>query len=175
MAKVKHLDFILEENNLWKTIFRFYPRSSRCHSFDEHPPKSWNGVYKVYYRYKIIKMWKDDNEHMILFDSGVDECSVIDEVAARIKLIVKGIIVHHGETSNHEAYSLRLLNNDIIPCGDGVTWNISKVPRTKSYRISLFDYEDVGYRFILQKDKLAEFGKYLDQCCEYMLAHGDPI
>ena len=35
--------------------------------------------------------------------------------------------------------------------------------------------DGIGYRFNLNKKRLKEFGEYLNSCCEYMLAHGDPI
>ena len=63
----------------------------------------------------------------------------------------------------------------MLPFGDGVSWNIHKHYRSKVYDITMFDWKNTGYRMVLGIDKLAEFGKYLEECCEYMLAHGDPI
>lgn len=173
--KTRKLDFVLRETSQYKIIFRFYPRSSSCHSFGDEPPKTWKEVYKVYYYYRIIKVWLDDNDHQVLFDSGCDECSIIDEVAHRIKLISEGITVYRGTTSMNEPFTLKLLDNECLPFGDGVSWIIHKIPRRKTYEFMLFDYKNVGYRFSLSDDKFSDFGKYLNECCEYMLAHGDPI
>ena len=37
----KKLDFILEQDEDERLVFRFHPRSSHCHSFNETPPKTW--------------------------------------------------------------------------------------------------------------------------------------
>ena len=158
-----------------KVIFRFYPRSSTCHSFGDNPPTKWEEVYKVYYHYKVICIYKDDNEHIVLFDSGVDECSIIDEMANRMKLITEGTTVYKGTTKDGDPFSIQLLDNEVLPFGDGVSWNIHKHYRRKVYDITLFDWKNVGYRIVMDNDKMAEFAKYLESCCEYMLAHGDPI
>lgn len=175
MWKKRKMDFIISEDKYSKIIFRFYPRQSSCHGFGDEPPKDWSGVYKVYYSYKIIKVWKDDNDYMVLFDSGVDECSIIDEIANRMKLISEGTIVYRGTTKDNEEFSIRLLNNEVFPFGDGVSWNIQRIRRTNKYSIMLFDSWNKGYRFVITIDKMKEFAKFLEECCEYMLAHGDPI
>ena len=49
------LDFIIDEDSqIYRTIFRIYPKSTTIHSFDENPPKTWKEVYKVYYSFAII-------------------------------------------------------------------------------------------------------------------------
>ena len=54
----KHFDFVLNDDpGFDKTIFRFYPRSSRVHSLYNTPPKDWEEVYKVYYSWSIIKQY----------------------------------------------------------------------------------------------------------------------
>ena len=174
----RKIDFILYENDLEKIIFRFYPRQSSCHSFGDEPPKSWNEVYKVYYCYKILKYFKDDDGNIeyyyILFDSECDECSAIGEVAARLKYLSEGkkeVTVNY----HNDAYTIQLLDNEIYNFGYCVCWTI-KDGYHNSYKFELFrDIDDVGYRFWLSKEKAYEFGAYLNYCCEYMLEHGDPI
>ena len=175
MKKKKRLEFILDDNKYRKLVFRFYPRSSTCHSFNDQPPKSWEEVYKVYYHYKIVKVWKSDHEQKLMFNSGCDECSIIDEIANRIKLITEGYTVYKGKTRDGDEFSIPLLDDECFPFGDGVSWTISKCTAPDKYSIALYDYDNIGYRFTLTKEKLAEFGQYLESCCEYMLAHGDPI
>ena len=175
MGKLKKIDFIISENDYRKVIFRFYPRSSNCHSYSDIPPKTWQEVYKVYYHYKIICKYKLDNEITVLFDSGVDECSIIDEVASRLKLLAEGKTKHTWIDKNNESHSIKLLNDEIFPFGDGVSWVISRLYKTQKYSIMLFDYQNVGYRFVIEASRLKEFADYLEQCCEHMLENGDPI
>lgn len=173
--KIKRLDFVLFEDDYEKIVFRFYPRKSNCHSFGDEPPKSWKEVYKVYYHYQIIKFYKDDDERVILFTSGVDECSIIDEIANRMKLISAGTTVYKGTNRDGEAFSIKLLGEEVLPFGDGVSWTIDKRYRRKEYIITVFNSNNVGYRFVMNNQQMTEFGNYLTKCCEYMLAHGDPI
>lgn len=173
MKKKRKIDFVLNDNSLFgKTIFRFYPRQSSCHSFGDEPPKDYSDVYKVYFAYSIFEVDKEDGEHHMLFECSYDECSVIDEIAARIELICDG----HETYTNEKGYTFNLLNEDVYPIGYGVTWNIQKhkfIP--DAYKIMMWDWDNIGYRFCLNKDKLKAFGEYLQECCDYMLAHGDPI
>lgn len=174
MRKMRKIDYILEDGPDTSLIFRFYPRQSSCHSFGENPPTGWDDVYKVYYSYKIIERWDDGRRMRVVFDSGCDECSVIDEVSYRIQQIVKGVkTIKLGEPDDEKVISL--LNSEILPFGYGVSWNISKRRGGGLYEIMLWNNNGTGYRFLLQKEKLREFGEYLNECCEYMLAHGDPI
>ena len=175
MGKKKKIDFVISEDELSKTIFRFYPRQSSCHGFGDKPPKDWSGVYKVYYSYKIIKIWKDDNDHMILFDSGTDECSIIDEVANCIKLIADGEESYRYTDKEGNKCSIDLLGREMLPFGDGISWTIHKTTNKQQYLISMFNSFGIGYRFVLDREKLAEFGEYLNGCCEHMLANGEPI
>lgn len=176
MKKKRKIDFIIEDNDFEKIIFRFYPRQSNCHSFGDEPPKNWNDVYKTYYEYRILKFWKNDNGaydgYEVLYDTCCDECSLIGEVAARLKYLSEGkkeVEVTH----NLDTYTIQLLDTDIYTFADCTEWKISEGKDT--YKFELFRYDDVGYRFWLEKNKAYEFGKYLEECCEYMLAHGDPI
>lgn len=174
MNKKRKIDFTLYEDKEEIVVFRFYPRQSSCHSFGEEPPKNRNEVYKVYYSYKIFRRWKEDNSAEILFDSYCDECSAIDEVAVRIKHIVNGeksvTVKHLGED-----FTIELLDNEIYSFGDGISWIISECRKEGSYQVILWNSEDKGYRFFADKETLKKFGEYLTECCEYMLAHGDPI
>ena len=178
MSKRRHIDFILYEDDVKKVVFRFYPRLSSCHSFGEEPPKSWQEVYKVYYRYRVLKFYKDAyNGHECyyeLFDSLCDECSIIDDVAASCTYLAEGktrAIV----TRRNETYTINLLDNTSFPFGDGVSWTIRKCKNEKYFNFELFRPDNVGFKFCLPKERLVEFGNYLIDCCEYMLAHGDPI
>ena len=174
MDKKEKIDFVLYEDYDEILVFRFYPRQSNCHSFNEVPPTCWGEVYKVYYAYSVFRRFKDDNYTEVLFECLCDECSIIDEVAYRIQFIVEG---HKSITRifDGKEYVIELLDKEILPEGDGVSWTIKECRDPGLYGIILWKYNEIGYRFSLDKDKLKEFGLYLQQCCDYMLAHGDPI
>lgn len=171
MYKKRNIDFVLYEDEDEILVFRFYPRQSSCHSFDDKLPTKWEDVYKVYYSYSIFTMSKEDNEARVLFECGYDECSVIDEVAVRIALIVDG---KRSVTLDNGRF-IELINNEVYPMGYGVSWEIKECRTPNKYKIVMWNWDDTGYRFTLEKDKLKAFGEYLNECCEYMLAHGDPI
>ena len=173
MKKKRKIDFVIYENNDEIIVFRFYPRQSNCHSFNDIPPKSWSEVYKVYFSYGIFRRWKDSNSTETLFECLCDECSVIKEISSRIEYIAqdnKTISVSCGG----EEYVINLFDEEVFPIGYGVSWIIHKLSSDK-YSITMWKYNNTGYRFVLDKDKLKEFGEYLNECREYMLAHGDPI
>lgn len=175
MNKINKIDFVLHDDKYEIIIFRFRPRQSSCHSFGKNPPTSWEEVYKVYYSYSIFKKYKDDDRSSVLFNCSCDECSVIDEVAARCLYLANGqtsVDAPHPHTGENR--TIQLLDNEIHPIGYGVSWDI-KYLYDDLYSISMFGWDGIGYRFNLNQKKLKKFGDYLIECCEYMLAHGDPI
>lgn len=173
MKKKHRIDFTLYENDYFKIVFRFRPDISSCHSHNDQRPKSWDDVFKVYYYYEIIKKYKDeDRERAVLWKSGCDECSIISEVAYRIPFILEGKKKIEIE---HSAAKVTInLFNEMFPCGDGVWWKIDKLSKD-NYQLYMWNSDEIGYRFYLDKDRTQKFGEYLKECCEYMLAHGDPI
>lgn len=202
MCKKRKIDYIIEQEDDERLVFRFYPRRSSCHGFGNEPPKSWSDVYKVYYSYAIIKQWKfnseDQWESKIMFSSGCDECSAIDEVAFVCSQLYEGKEVFIRE----DRHEIQLLNRPIMAFGMGVDWTISKHVciyedwdeedlqhcsnmdevwdcakeiQKVYYTFMLFDYWGKGFKFTLEDKDVKAFGEYLLGCCEYMLAHGDPI
>ena len=184
MSKKRKIDYIIEERYDHRLIFRFYPRQSSCHSFGDEPPKSREDVYKVYYNYAIIEQWKEDPddqwESQVMFNESCDECSIIEEVGHRCLLLADGYETFERE----DGESIQLLDKRIFPFGAGTEWTIHKYncPDFEDknivhtwYEFVLFDYWDKGYRFEIEEKDIRAFGEYLLECCEYMLAHGDPI
>lgn len=183
MRKKRKIDYIIEQSEDERLIFRFYPRKSKCHSFGDEPPKNWSEVYKVYYSYAIIKQSKfnpeDPWESEIMFYEHCDECSEIDEVGQRCLLLADGIEIFKREDDKE----IQLLDNQILPFGMGTNWTISKNIWTDFennikhtyYKFVLFDYFNKGFKFNIDKKDIKTFGEYLLECCEYMLSHGDPI
>ena len=175
----KKLDFILEQDEDERLVFRFHPRSSHCHSFNETPPKTWEEVYKVYYSYSILKQWKEDGkwkECEIVYNEPCDECSIINTIAFACLGLAKGN-TYHENLLNGELVRIDFLGNTFYPMGYGTEWTIDKIERPEGtrYQFTLFDWHCVGYKFYLPEEKMEEFGTYLKSCCDYMLEHGEPI
>jgi hypothetical protein len=183
MRKKRKIDYIIKQSDDRRLIFRFYPRQSSCHSFNDKPPTKPEEIYKVYYSYAVIKQWKFNPEDQwksdIIFYEHCDECSEIDEVGHRCLLLADGIEVFKRE----DGREIPLLDNRILPFGMGTDWTISKHTWTDYeedeiytyYTFMLFDWNDKGCKFIINEKDVKAFGEYLLGCCEYMLAHGDPI
>lgn len=171
--KKRKIDFIIKDFKDSRLIFRFYPRKSTCHSFNDIPPKSWEEVYKVYYSYSILKQYKfnkeDEWKTIVVFNEHCDECSIIDEIAYVCKELSEGK-EYKIITRDEEKIKFEYLNTPKFPFGMGVEWNINK--KNDYYEFCLFKYDNIGYRFYLESKKIKEFGEYLENCCEYMLAHG---
>lgn len=172
----RKLDFILYEDEDERLIFRFYPRQSHCHSFNDKPPKTWNDVYKVYYSYGIISQYKLDEDSQwnseIMFKEDCDECSIISEVGQRCFYLSEGK-TYVDVSNDTKSWSVKLLDEEVYPFGMGTTWKISKV--RNNYKFELFDWWNKGFKFLLDENKIKDFGQYLLNCCEYMLKHGEPI
>lgn len=184
MGKKRKIDFILNKSKDERLIFRFYPRQSSCHSHSDNPPKSWSEVYKVYYNYAIIEQWRygDDSpwKSEVMFNSNCDECSIIDEIGHRCLLLADGLEIYKTD----DGREIELLNQRTLPFGMGVEWTITKKTCTNwededtkdtYYTFTLFDWWGKGFKFTLNDKNTKAFGEYLLECCEYMLAHGDPI
>ena len=165
----RKFDFILNKNKFHQDIFRFYPRLSSVHSFNDAPPKSWDEVYKVYYYWAIIRRHFDDNgkieseSSQILFQMHCDECSRIPELSESIKYVMET-----GETFNYPTFGQ--------PAGD---WYIAREESWRNgykYVFRVFDnWTNVGYQFELNKAEALKFCDYLDAINDYALQHGKGI
>lgn len=182
MGKKRKIDYVLMECKDKRLVFRFYPRQSSCHSFGNNPPASWKDVYKVYYNYAIIKQFKLNEENNweseVVFNSQCDECSILDEVGERCKLLGAGKETWTVRNEDGKEHTFSLCNNKIHPFGDGIEWEIHRYKSWNEetfYEFLLFDSNDIGFRFYLKGVDVSKFGEYLIECCEYMLRHGDPI
>ena len=173
----RKLDFVIYESDTYRMTFRFYPKKSHCHSFNDEPPKTWLDVYKVYYSWAILKQWKNENgdieKTIVLFTAHCDECSVIDEISARCNLLSRRI-EQVKRKNGDENYKIKVLNRECYPMGMGISWIIRKT-RNKSYIFEVWNFSNNGFRFELPHKRIKEFGEYLLMCCNYMLEHGEPI
>lgn len=170
----KETDFILEEDEYYRVIFRIYPNGTCIHSFDDKPPKDWKSVYKVYYNWGIIRQYKDyngniePNESERMFYMDCDECSEIPNLSGLIKWVVE----------NQEKYDYPTLGQ---PAGD---WTI--IPNKgvtclgneyEFYKFNVFDnWNNNGYQFILTRKQTDKFCEWLDKLNDYLLRKcGCPI
>lgn len=177
----KKFDFVLDDDSgIGRTIFRFYPRHTHVHSFNDDPPKSWGEVYKVYYSWAIIRQYyeyKDDNsgskivpeesDVLLNFGFGCDECSMLPDLAAEIEYVIET-----GETYDQPTFGL--------PAGE---WRIEKHEgddctgtHYEDYHFQVFNnFTNQGFRFVLDKDKTLKFCDWLDMINQYALKHGEGI
>lgn len=174
----RKLDFVIYESDTYRMTFRFYPKKSHCHSFNDALPKTWLDVYKVYYSWAILKQLKNENGNIektvTLFMAHCDECSVIDEISARCDLLSRRVERVERKDDTGENYRINVLNNECFPMGMGVSWMIRKT-RDGSYIFEVWNFSNNGFRFVLPFEKVKEFGEYLQMCCDYMLEHSEPI
>ncbi len=163
MSDIQQFDFTLLNDEYEEIIFRFLPNDSHCHSFDEQPPMNWNGVYKVYYSFSIIRFEKDKDTGLIesatdVFSMYRDECSILTDLPKYIRgtLYSKKI---------SKAFSLGQ---------PGSEWEID--PKGDYIKFTVFDNcGNNGYRFWLNEVEAMNFADYLDKMNDYMLKHGEPI
>lgn len=150
------IDFSLKKEEDYEVIFRFYPRRSHCHSFNDDVPKTRNDVYKVYYSYAIIGKSEDSSE--ILFEMPTDECSILEYLGEYIR-----------NTINDKRH------NKAITIGQpGSDWDL--LWRGSYIEFRVFDnWTDRGFRFWLTIERAEDFIKYLDTVNQYMIEHGEPI
>lgn len=157
-------DFILFGDEEYKVVFHFFTRDSRCHSFNDDPPKNWNEVYKVYYSWSITQnmLGMDDEvvESEVLIDVVWDECSRLTELSFHIKDVIQ-----------NEAVKVHL-----VPLGQPASeWYICRVDEDSIKFTVWNDPLNVGYRFKLSNEKAEEFAWFLDDVNQYMLEHGEGI
>ena len=159
----KKLDFVIYEDSNERLLFRFYPRSSHVHGFRNTPPKEWNGVYKVYYSWAIIKQnkWtKDSNwESEKVFKLLVDECSEITNLDKYLEEII----------FNKQKYS-----NFISMGQPSSEWEVYL--QDDYIKICVWDtYLDKGFRFYIDIKYVEHFIEYIKRVNQYMLNHSESI
>lgn len=164
----KRLDFIISEDNIERTIFRFYPRRSHVHGFHDECPKSWDAVYKVYYAWSVIKQFRWDEteewESYELFEMPCDECSAIGYIPSAINDLTIGN------------------KTNLYAMGYGANWEIEYLTADEKFNIKpryefiiWNNFTHQGYKFILSEEETKQFKKYIEYIQEYMLAHSEPI
>lgn len=173
MAKERRLDFVLANNTLryeeGDIVFRFYPKSSHMHGFEEDkPPASLSEVYKVYYSWAIIHKFKNAPAE-ILFCIHCDECSALTDLSESIRYVLdrktRACLMSPGQ--------------------EGSIWELEfdkglKRPKW-AYRPDKIQFSvwsnltSKGYRFWLTVDKAKAFAEYLDRVNQHMLENAEPI
>lgn len=168
------IDFILHNDWFYKDIFRFYPRRTHVHGFDDDPPNNWSEVYKVYYTWAIIRQYYDDQSGFItpeesetLFEIEMDECSMIPNLPNIIRHVMGT-----GETFNYPTFGQ--------PAGDWKielhTYEDADGDSCEWYKFQVFDnWTNQGIRFTLNKEETLKFIEYLERINQYALEHSEGI
>lgn len=176
----RKFDFVLSENPYYRDVFRFYPKGTHVHSHDDNPPESWDGVYKVYYSWGIIRQYLDcygkveSEESQRLFDMFCDECSRIPELPAIIKWVMDS-----GESYDQPTFGQPAGDWHITKGNGRYKWSNHEYKYNEDYEyydFQVFDnWTDQGYRFTLDKESALKFCEYLDTINNYALEHGEGI
>lgn len=181
----RKLDYIIKEDKEFfeRIVFRFYPRQSHCHSFNEEPPKTYEDIYKVYFSWAILLQDIDENGNVedtkTLYREYCDECSRIYSIALFCNLLANGKEWYEPDAG--EPYEI--LDNEFHSLGSGTSWVIHKIPpiykiskqQENMYAFDLWGFSGKGFRFYLPHYRLKEFADYLQGCSDYMLVHGESI
>lgn len=177
----RKLDFELKMRSGLSYIFRFYPRQPHCHSFNDKPPKTHDDIYKVYFSYAVWQKW--ENAMKLLWESGCDECSAMEDVSYVCDEITNDVFSELNAVKDD-------YKEDIVPMGEGIIWTIHRANRygfcesadgdysriqNVVYEFLMSRWDGVSYRFELSPKRTKEFGEFLKHRCDYMLEHGEPI
>lgn len=164
----KRIDYIFNEEENERKIFRFYPRQSHVHGFGEECPQSWDEVYKVYYSWKIIHQFRDNKnsewESDTVFEMSFDECSALGEIPYKTKSLKFGEETFFGAMGYGADWIIHYYEGDRRfspkPYYNFIVWN---------------NFTNQGYKFNLSQEESQQFLKYIDYVEEYMLKHSEPI
>ena len=174
------LDFVLRDDSSRKIVFRFYPKASHMHSFDDKPPMSLQDVYKVYYSWGIVQAWKHENGsrtgYQRIFYMSCDECSVLEYLEYAIRNIIRykkrrTSLLSLGQPGSMWTimyYPHRVQDEDT---GE---WHID--PTNGVLAFEVFDnWTNLGYKFDLELSEALDFCDYLHDVNQHMLENGEPI
>ena len=157
--EIEKMEFVLKEDEFYdqKIIFRFFPKKSHCYGH-QYPITNWDDVYKVYYSWEIVCEHDEFGEEL-LFDMSWDEDSILTDLSRCIQRCIEC------------GKGMKFLTGLGDPTSE---WNIN-IDGAKYEFIVWKDPVNLGYRFILTKDKAEEFAKFIEEINQYMLEHGNPI
>ena len=170
MSKERRMDFVIG-HDIWDDddndiVFRFYPKSSHMHGFEEDkPPKSFNAVYKVYYSWAIEKT---EGSHLVVwqvqFSIGCDEYSALTYLSEVIRQCIREKKDKRCITAGQEGsdWHLFFIKRGFYP-----------VARVGFYVFS--NFTNKGYRFYLETERAEQFADFLDEVNNHMLENGEPI
>ena len=157
-----------EDQDEWREYpvdidFVFYPKESHMHGFHDEPPKTFKGVYKVYYCWAIEKT-KGPHPAKVLFGIGCDECSILTKLPYVIRYCLANKQDQRATSMGQDGSDWRLfylkrdhMSTDAI---DFCVWS---------------NFSGKGYRFILEAEEAKAFADFLDEVNKYMLENGEPI
>lgn len=154
----RKIDFILRNNEgFYKDMFRFYPRSTSVHSFNDNPPKNWDEVYKVYYSWAILRQYDYGKTEKMLYFS-CDENSEIPNLSNLIRQVIK----------TKKDLVVRAAGQ---PAGDWYIYykTYYTLDNEEDYlEFHIFNsFTHQGYKFIFTLDDCNKFCKYIDKVNDY--------
>ena len=154
-------DFIIMDNDFRKIVFRFHPKQSSVHGFDDTHPNKWEDVYKVYFSYSIFCSYKENYPADTLFEQNFDECSAVYQVSYIL-----------GEIINNES----IKSKTITPFGDGTFWEIKYshkdyFTKEKVWSVLMWMNNGRAYRFVITKTEAIKFKDCIDRFLDYMIRH----
>lgn len=166
------IDFVLNNGNP-QDIFRFYPRRTHVHGFEDNPPADWSEVYKVYYAWAVIRRYYNNSGDVIpelsktLFEIKCDECSIIPNLPDIIRHVMDT-----GETFDYPTFGQPAADWKI----ERVAWENHEDKRCELYKFQVFNnWTHQGIKFTLNKEETLEFIAYLERINQYALEHGEGI
>lgn len=175
--KREQMDFITEDAHK-RLLFRFYPKSSHMHGFDDEAPADFASVYKVYYSWALFESFPDEGgKHIKVFSMPWDECSCIAggllgalRTVMDYKSLDESVWSFGQPGSDWRIWCIR--GTDI----DNEGLMEVPVPEKDVFILEVFDNStDKGYRFSLKREDAERFCRYLDDINLHMLENGEPI
>ena len=154
----RKIDFILRNNEgFYKDMFRFYPRSTSVHSFNDNLQKNWDEVYKVYYSWAILRQYDYGKTEKMLYFS-CDENSEIPNLSNLIRQVIK----------TKKDLVVRAAGQ---PAGDWYIYykTYYTLDNEEDYlEFHIFNsFTHQGYKFIFTLDDCNKFCKYIDKVNDY--------
>lgn len=165
------MDFIIDENESWKTVFRFYPKTSKAYNDNGTIPATINEAKWFDVSFEIFNDWGEDSEPQMLFKPDLDCRSAIDQAWAAIGLISGGKEVYRYKDKDGKRKSVKLLNRRMDPYETGVSWEISKskVAEPPRYSIEMWDEWERGCRIHFDHERFSKFADFLEECFKELL------
>lgn len=159
------IDFILNEENGERLIFRFFPKKSNVEFADGYD-KDWSNIWDIDYVWSIIKQEKRN----VRYNSKT--------------------IYHHPYDKSNLNYLPEAINEIVedkkriyLPCDDvfigGADWILTYNEENNNIEFKIYEHNLLGdggkkyYLFSLATNKAKEFGSYIDHTFLYLIDNSE--